>query len=427
MILWLYFFSYFLVAGGIAYWLTPIIRQWSIKCKALDLPSQRKPHEKAIPTMGGIAMYFAFFVTVLIASAGHSFWIGQPLFPDFKIHHLFLGVTPIVIVGMIDDKYHINYKWKLVVQIGVAILMLQFGYQIYAVTNPFNGDSIPLGFLSKPLTILWFLFIINAINFIDGIDGLAAGISLIALLTTFVVSLYLNNIQVAMLAAILSGSIVGFFRYNFYPASIFMGDTGSLFLGFSIALLSLRSAQKSSTAVALAIPIVILGLPIADAIGAVIRRWSSGWVGSHTLPDRALSWTKIFHPDLGHIHHRLLALGLTRPQVVVLLYLVAIGFGATGLALVAARYQQIALILLYMGIVFFIAFRKFPTLSEPFPAHKPTFQPTIESVPHFLETKAKDPSFIGSRKFSRLVLWIAGVSLPIFIFIIVVFGKGFFR
>ncbi|MBI3999147.1 MAG: undecaprenyl/decaprenyl-phosphate alpha-N-acetylglucosaminyl 1-phosphate transferase [Candidatus Omnitrophica bacterium] len=360
MILWLYFISFFLVAAGIAFSLTPFVRKLTIQYQVMDVPDERKPHEHAIPTMGGIAMYVAFFAAILVANISYSFWMDEPLFQNFKIGHLFLGATPLVLAGMIDDRFHINYKWKLAVQIAVAISMIYSGYGIYGITNPFNGETVPLGFLSNVVTIFWFLFIINAINFMDGIDGLAAGVSLIALLTIFVVSIYLGHVPIAVLAIILAGAIIGFLRYNFYPASIFMGDTGSLFLGFLIAILSLHGAQKSSTAVALAIPIVILGLPILDAIGAVIRRWSSEWARSRTLPARVFSWRKVFYPDLGHIHHRLLAHGLTKPETVALLYLVAFGFGVMGFVLVAARYQQIAAILLYMGVVFFIAFRKFP-------------------------------------------------------------------
>lgn len=345
MFAWFYYLVYFLFAAAVAFITTPLVRAIVLRYRVMDRPNERKPHEKAIPTMGGLAMCFAFFVTVMGANAIYKNWFGQILFPNFRPLYLALGSIPLIITGILDDQYRINYKWKLMVQFVVALIMIHFGYEIHGITNPFGGETVSLGMFSKPATIIWFLFIINAINFIDGIDGLAAGVSLIAVLTTFVVSFHLNNQEVALLTIILAGSILGFLRYNFYPATIFMGDTGSLFLGFLIASLSLRSAQKSSTAVALVTPIVILGLPILDAIAVVIRRWISG--------------RNVFYPDLEHVHHRLLKMGLSKPQAVILLYLIALIFGATGFALSAARYQFVALILLYTGVIFFIAFQKF--------------------------------------------------------------------
>lgn len=425
MMLWLYVFFYFLAAAVFAYCLTPLVRKLALRFGAMDVPNRRKLHERTIPTMGGMAMFLAFFATFSLAAIGHALWFRGPFFSQFRPGHLFLGALPLVAIGILDDKYRINYKWKLVLQILVSLLMFHFGYKISGVTNPFNGETLSLGFLSKPVTVLWFLFIINAINFMDGVDGLAAGVSLIALTTLFVVSLYLENVQIALLSAILAGSIVGFFRYNFYPASIFMGDTGSLFLGFMIAFISLCGAQKSSTAVALAIPVVILGLPILDAIFAVVRRWSSEWAASRSFPERILSWRRIFYPDLGHIHHRLLNLGLTKPQAVAFLYLVALGFGLAGFALTAARYHHIALILLYMAVVFFIAFRKFPMMNQLLG----TFETPILEKPDASRTNAETSSFLGRSpfKFNRLIVWTAGVLLPLFVFTVFLVGKVFWK
>lgn len=425
MKLWLYMGSYFLAAAVLTYYLTPVVRELALRWGAMDVPSGRKSHERAVPTMGGLAMFFAFFTVLSFAVLGHALWFRHSPFLQFRLDHLFFGALPLTLIGILDDKRRINYKWKLAVQILTGLLMLRFGYRISGVTNPFTGETIALGFLSGPLTVLWFLFIINAINFMDGVDGLAAGVSLIALMTLFAVSLYLHNLQIALLSAILAGAIVGFFRYNFYPASVFMGDTGSLFLGFLIAFISLCGAQKSSTAVALAVPVVILGLPILDAIFAVARRWSSEWTHAKSFSERVFSWRRIFYPDLGHIHHRLLALGLTKPQAVVFLYLVALGFGLTGFALTAARYYQIALILLYMAVVFFIAFRKFPVTGQSlgvFEAPAPPGRPVFE--------QKRETSLWQGRKwtrFNRLIAWTAGVLLPIFIFAVFLAGKVFWK
>ncbi len=279
----------FFFATAVSYTLTPFVRKITLHFKVMDIPGERNPHGKAKPTMGGIAMFISFFVVALIANLGHYAWRGQWVVENTTIFHLLVGSTLVVAIGIIDDKYRINYKLKLAGEVVVALLMVSFGYRIFAITSPFNGQAVHLGWLVIPVTILWYLFIVNAINLIDGIDGLAAGISLIALGTIFLVATYLKNIEVRFFTAILAGSVTGFFRYNFSPASIFMGDTGSLFLGFLLAILSLKGAQKSSTAVALATPIVILGLPILDSTLAVVRRWSSEWASSRSLTERFFS------------------------------------------------------------------------------------------------------------------------------------------
>ncbi len=361
----IYYFLPFVFSTAAAFFLTPFVLRAAVKFQVLDIPNQRKSHEKAIPSMGGLAIFTAFFCSLGAFDVFYSiFWSARPAFAELRSYHLFFVVLPLIITGVLDDKFRLNYKIKLSAQLVSVFLMIYFGYGIYGITNPINGQTVSLGFFSIPVTVFWFLFIINAVNLIDGIDGLAAGVSLIAVITIFVISLYLGNIQMAMIAAILSGSIVGFLRYNFSPASIFMGDTGSLFLGFMLAVLSMLGSQKSSTVVAITIPIAILGLPILDTVLAVIRRWSAEWMKARSFSERIFSWKKIFFADRGHIHHRLLDLGITKRRAVILLYLISIGFAMIGLILTAARYRYVALILLYMGIVFFVAFRKFPAVKN---------------------------------------------------------------
>ena len=421
-----YYFVFFAFAAAVAFLLTPIVRNLAIRFHVVDSPNDRKPHESSMPTMGGIAMIGAFFITAYLADVVYYAWFHTPLFLQFKITHLLIGAAPLVFLGIVDDKWRVHYGFKLAVQIATATLMLSFHYRIEGITNPLNGQTIPLGFFGGFVTILWFLVIVNAINLMDGIDGLAAGISLIAVLTILVVSLYLGNMKVAVLAVIFAGSIVGFLRYNFYPASIFMGDTGSLFLGFLIAALSLHGAQKSSTAVALAVPVAILGLPIMDALIAVIRRWSTGWADSRSLPARFFAWQRVFSPDLNHIHHRLLALGLTKRQAAIFLYLVAIGFGLTGFTLTAARYQHIALILLYMGVVFFIAFRKFPVFHVPLPQESAGPEAwTSRSEAHLFQLSQSGLRI--KQRFHRLLFWTIGILLPLIVFVGFLVASPFFH
>ena len=395
---------------------------------ALDEPSPRKIHDRAIPTMGGLAIFVSFFLGVGIADLSHFISVKNSLFAHIKIHHLLLGAFPLLLAGLADDKYRINFKLKLTAQIVMALIMLYFGYRVNGITNPFNGETIPLGFLGIPLTILWLVLIVNAIDFMDGIDGLSAGISLIAFVTIFIVSLYLQNAPAALLAAIAAGSVVGFLRYNFYPASIFMGDTGSLFLGFLLAVLSLASAQKSSTAVALAIPVTILGLPIIDAAVAVTRRWSSEWSASHSFLGRAFSWHKMFYADLDHIHHWILAKGFTKREAVIILYVVAAGFGISGFILTAARYQSIALLLLYMGAVFFIAFRKFPVSQTSLAdrALEPTREKNRETAGTGVASQSKLEHQVKQR-FDYALIWLAAFLLPLFIFLGFVIGENWMK
>ncbi|MBI4398849.1 MAG: hypothetical protein HY586_06960, partial [Candidatus Omnitrophica bacterium] len=406
-----YAFLLFLFSFSAASIAMPFVIRLAKRFHVMDIPSYRKSHERAIPSMGGLAIFFAFFVTVLIHLAAFPLvYPGQQVFHGHIFNFLLCSV-PLVIVGILDDRYRVNYKIKFLIQIATALLMIGLGYQIYGITNPINGETILLGYYSIPVTVFWFLFIINAINFIDGIDGLAGGVSLIAVATIFLISLYLNNGEVAIVSAILAGSIVGFLRYNFHPASIFMGDTGSLFLGYMLATLSLQSSQKSSTVVAIVIPIAVLGLPILDAVLAVSRRLFSGLVGQGSFQEKLFAWKKIFIGDKQHIHHQLLATGISKKQVVVFLYLVALGFGMIGFVLTAARYQYIALILLYMGIILFIAFRKLTVIRPGFSSSE--IKQAV-STEHLMDVALQpNDSEVGilviepKKNLSREVLWLA--------------------
>ncbi len=397
-------FIFFVAAAAFSVLLTPRVRKWAIQLKILDLPGGRRAHETPIATMGGIAIILSFFGTLFLSALLCYVYHSELLVENLKVIHLFLAALPLVWVGILDDKYRVRYQLKLGAQIVSVLLMVYFGHRIYAITNPLNSETVLLGFLSVPVTVLWFLFIINAVNIVDGVDGLAAGVALIALLTIFFVALTLNHkMEVAVLSAILAGSIAGFLRYNFHPASIFMGDTGSLFLGFILSVLSLHSSQKSSTAVALAIPIVILGLPILDVLLAVARRWSSAWVVSRTFRARFFSWRKIFRPDTDHIHHRLLSLGLTKPQTAALLYVVALLFGAAGFIMTAARYQYIAWALLYAGVVFFLAFGKFSALQRALPPLKGKQNGVLPSPPPPSDPSAEEGAAEEDRKLERVL------------------------
>lgn len=225
---------------------------------------------------------------------------------------ILIGGTFIVIIGILDDKYQLPAKVKLLGQIVAACILVLFDIRIEWVNNPFGGYYY-LDLLSIPLTIFWVISFTNVVNLIDGLDGLAAGVSAIASVTVILVSVQMGYYHVAVMTAALAGGIVGFIRYNFNPATIFMGDTGSMFIGYMLAAISVYGAVKTAATVALIVPAIALGLPIMDTAFAIMRRYSNG--------------KPIFQPDKGHLHHRLLAMGMNQKQAVLLMYAITAMLG----------------------------------------------------------------------------------------------------
>jgi UDP-GlcNAc:undecaprenyl-phosphate GlcNAc-1-phosphate transferase len=302
----------FIVALAVSYFITPQVKKLAIKLGAMDAPDARKVHTRPIPRMGGLAIYAGFVLSVLAVLANIN------LTSDISITNiagLLVGGTVILIVGIIDDLKSLPPKVKLFGQIFAAVVLLLFDIRIDWLTNPF-GDMVYVDYFSIPLTILWVVGLTNTVNLIDGLDGLAAGVSTIASITILLVALQQGFGIVAILTAALAGSAMGFLQHNFNPAKIFMGDTGSMFLGYMLAAISILGTVKSAATIALIVPIVALGLPIMDTAFAIVRRYMSG--------------RPIFKPDKGHLHHRLLEMGLTQKQAVLLMYVISgcLGFSA---------------------------------------------------------------------------------------------------
>lgn len=318
----------FTIALAVAYFATPTVKELAIKAGAMDAPDARKVHKEPIPRMGGLAIYVGFVVAIL--SSMHM---------SREIAGLLLGGTVILIVGIIDDMKQISAKTKLFGQILAAMIPLLFGVKIEWLTNPF-GDMIYLDYLATPLTVFWIVGLTNTVNLIDGLDGLAAGVSTIAAITILMVALQQNFWVVAILTAALAGSALGFLQHNFNPAKIFMGDTGSMFLGYMLAGISVLGTVKSAATIALVVPIVALGLPIMDTAFAIIRRYSNGH--------------PIFKPDKGHLHHRLLDMGLSQKQAVLLMYTISgcLGLSAIVLSEVNKTYGVLLVIVLLAAAFF---------------------------------------------------------------------------
>ena len=298
-----------IMAFVIAICTTPLIRKLALKYNVYAKPNHRTIHKNIVPLLGGISIFAAYLVSfsllIVFAPSNLDALIEESI--------VFLGAGfLILLLGIYDDIKGANSTQKLTIQIIAAAIVIISGYKVSVVAMPF-GIYVPLGMFSVPVTMLWIVGITNAINLIDGLDGLAAGISMGAALIMLAVSLYFGNIASAFPAAILASSLAAFLLFNFNPARIFLGDSGSLFIGFMLACFSINGTFRDSSAVAMLIPVIVLGIPITDTILAVIRRVRKG--------------VHPFHADREHIHHRLMNLGLSHRQVVLLIYGISMVFG----------------------------------------------------------------------------------------------------
>ena len=328
----IYFWA-FAVSLIVALLATPAVILLAKKTGAMDAPNARKVHKKPIPRIGGLAIYFGFMAAIIFVALKFGF-DGEQVKETVG---LVVSGSLIVALGLLDDYKNLPAKLKLLGQIGAAaVLVLIFDVRIDFMTDPFGDyfyfDNLPIPHLAIFVTMFWLVGLTNTVNLIDGLDGLAAGVASIASFTIMLIALEQNFILVAVLTAALAGAAVGFLKYNFNPAEIFMGDTGSMFLGFMLAGISVTGAVKSVATIALVVPIFALGLPILDTTFAIVRRLRGG--------------VPIFKPDKGHLHHRLLNVGFTQRQAVLLMYVVSALFGLSAIALTAVSCQIAVLILL---------------------------------------------------------------------------------
>lgn len=326
--------SPFLVASAIglvaAYMVTPAVLWAATQMGVLDRPGGRRIHRFPIPRLGGLAVYLAFVAAVLIglpverpirvAVEPHQLVVTIPYVAaiDRPILGLLIGTTVITLVGVVDDVRGIRPLGKLAGQLLAAAILLPFGIGMDVLTNPLGG-MVFLGPLGAGLTLVWLVALCNVMNLIDGVDGLASGIAAIAGGTLFVAAYQRGDVGTAILAAAFVGAVLGFLPYNFHPARIFLGDTGSMLLGYVLGALSVLGTYKSYTALSLLVPLAALGVPVADTALAILRRWKAR--------------RPIFQADTEHLHHRLLRRGLTQRQTAVVLYLVTGVLGASALVL----------------------------------------------------------------------------------------------
>ncbi|MBI3450704.1 MAG: undecaprenyl/decaprenyl-phosphate alpha-N-acetylglucosaminyl 1-phosphate transferase [Acidobacteria bacterium] len=317
MILALLFISAF--AGAAC--LTPVVRRAALKLEIVDHPERRKMHHVPIPLLGGAAIVVPFLLVIAVVR-----WQAPQLLGDGgeALTPLMIGAVVMACVGAYDDWRGMRVRTKFMFRFLVALVVVAGGIQVRLFTNPL-GDSVELGWIGIPLTVLWIVGVTNAMNLIDGLDGLAAGTGSIASLALCGVAAATDHTMVGILSLVLAGATLGFLPFNIYPAKIFLGDTGSMFLGFLLAGFGLVASLKASTATILVLPIVVLGVPVLDTLWAVLRRTS-----------RKVS---PFKADRDHIHHRLVRVGLHHRHVVLILYFICSFLGMSAYLMVQLPYQ----------------------------------------------------------------------------------------
>ena len=323
----------FLVALVSSISLTRVVGSYARRIGLVDPVDDRKIHTEPIPRLGGVALFIAVNLGVIALSAMDAFRtfpVGGALIA------VLLGGAGMFILGLFDDVRPMRARYKLLFQVSIASAVALFGINLDSLVLPFVGDVTLAPWLGIVLTVTWLVGVSNAFNLIDGLDGLAGGVALFALCTLFIVSVLFGHIDAAVTTVVLAGATIGFLRFNFPPATIFLGDSGSLFAGFMLAGLGLVAAQKTPGAVSIAIPIVALGLPILDTALTILRRF--------------LRLQPIFSPDRGHIHHRLLGRGHSPRNVAYLLY-IACGLFSTAGAFLAYPADSVVLLVVLLSII----------------------------------------------------------------------------
>ena len=313
---------------------TPVVKMLAEKVGAVDVPKDnRRMHKHPIPRMGGLAIFLGFILSALLFI---------PL--SESIRGMLLGGVIIVILGILDDIYALPALPKLIVQIVAALIAVMHGNVIQVISNPNVFSDNPywvLGAWAIPVSVIWIVAITNAVNLIDGLDGLAVGVATISSFTMLVIAMLVSDSTVALLMAALAGGCVGFLPYNSNPAKIFMGDTGSTFLGFVLATVSIQGLFKFYTIISFAVPFLMLGLPLFDTCFAIIRRISKG--------------QNPMSPDRSHVHHRLIDMGFNQKQAVAILYVISAILGLSAVVLTTSGALKAMMLLCALCLAWGIA------------------------------------------------------------------------
>lgn len=312
----LYHLVAFLVSMTVVLWSTPVVRNLGLKSGQVDRPNERKVHQRPMVRLGGISIFTGTLTALLMV-----WWLGGfgtlPPDKEWEIWGVTIGGLAFFIIGLTDDLFNLTATSRLIMQIIVATVAWQMGVRIEFLSVPFNG-LVQIGWLSLPVTVVWLVGLANAINWIDGLDGLAAGVSGIAAVVLMIVALFMNQPAAALIAAAVAGGALGFLRFNFNPAQIFMGDGGSYFLGFTLAGTGVIGLVKATAVTAVLLPYLILAVPIVDMSAVIISRLRQG--------------KSPFVADKRHLHHRLLQAGLSHRLTVLFIYALTFWVGSLAMA-----------------------------------------------------------------------------------------------
>jgi UDP-GlcNAc:undecaprenyl-phosphate GlcNAc-1-phosphate transferase len=325
------------IAAVLSFALTPAVRRLALRVGAVDEPGPRKVHQTPLPRLGGLAVLAA--IALVLGAMSVVSIPGMQALPKDLCAGLGLGVLPILAVSLWDDIKPLRALPKFMAQFTGAGVAAAFGIRLGAEVHLF-GQTISLGYLAVPISILWIVGVSNAFNIVDGLDGLSAGLALISSASLGAVALVAGRYSLASMSFVLTGALIGFLPYNIYPAKIFLGDSGAASIGFFLACLALRGGSTLSAGMALLVPLVVLGLPLAETLVSMLRRIFQD-VG-------------VFEADGDHFHHRLLAMGLTQRRVVMILYVVGIVLAGVGIASMFLTFRHAAMLLVTLLAASFI-------------------------------------------------------------------------
>lgn len=351
-----------LISFGASLALTRLVRAFALRIGAVDQPGGRKIHAVAVPRLGGVSVFLSIAFAVL-ASFGLEY-LGGSTIPVDRVAWapILCGTVVVFSIGVWDDLRPLPAWLKLLFQSLAAGVVIWFGIYIEPLSSLGRGPFNVLNMLAVPLTFLWIIGVTNAFNLVDGLDGLAAGLGIIAAGTSATIFIMRGDTSDALLLVMLIGALAGFLFYNFNPATIFLGDSGSLVIGYLLATTAVTGSQKQATALGVVIPLLVFGLPIIDTLLSMLRRF----VGSmkvvqpyrRSLLTRIRSFRRMFEPDRSHIHHRLLAMGLSHRNVVLVLYGLSLLLALLVLVSVLAQYRNAGIILVAVALVTYIGIRR---------------------------------------------------------------------
>lgn len=312
----LYHLIAFLVSAVVVLWTTPIVKTIGINSGRVDQPGGRKVHQRPMVRLGGVSIFAGTLIALLIV-----WWLGGfgilPTEKEWQVWGVTLGGLAFFLIGLADDLFNVSPLVRLLMQVIVASIAWWMGVSIDFLSIPFVG-LVQIGWLSLPITVIWLVGMVNAINWIDGLDGLAAGVSGIAAVVMLIVTLFMQQPAAALIAAALAGGALGFLRYNFNPAQIFMGDGGAYFMGFTLAAVGVIGLVKTTAVTAVLLPYLILAVPIVDMSAVILARLRHG--------------KSPFIADKRHLHHRLLQAGLSQRLAVLFIYSLTLWVGSLALA-----------------------------------------------------------------------------------------------